>query len=291
MRPRGGVLIPFPTRGGLGAVPVLPLPSPAQAFASNSQAAWSKYCTGTAGSGSCGGGSTYGAFVWQAIQARLLPAPSQANASTDCTGVQTTPGILTGGRIASAAGGTAASLAAIPALAATPIPIVGIFVALGGIIASLFGAHHAQAVAAQASAICSAVPSANSLLQQIDQALASGQLTKSQAAQLYTQLGTQFSTAMKSGTSYKHGDALWGFDQGLQAVLYARNADLNSGVLTSGAAAPWTQPAPTAAAASGSTGSTGSSSGSLVSAGAVSTLPSWLPWAAIAGGAALLLAA
>jgi hypothetical protein len=138
----------------------------------------------------------------------------------------------------------------------------------------------------QDSILCQAVPAVNNLLSQIDAALAAGSLSPSDANAQYSSLLTQFQGALQADSSYKMGDALYGYGLALQMVIAQRIADLNAGVLTSGAPGPWTQTA--AASTSGASGVVSS----IESALGISTAPAaagttnYLPW--LLAGAALL---
>lgn len=190
------------------------------------------------------------------IQNRLLlwpPMPSQAS----CSGM---PSSSTAQKVTAIAGigaGAAGSIAAIPAIAAA-LPLLGPAALIAAPILAIVGtifANHQKAVQLQSNVLCENVPAANAALQQIDAGIAASSITPQQALTAYSQMQSSFTAAMKSDPSYKTGDALWGYNQMLQAVLAQRALDLQ-----------------------------GSSGGALsVSSG----LPSWLPWAI--GGAALYL--
>lgn len=141
------------------------------------------------------------------------------------------------GAIASAAGGitTALTAGSAPLIAASAaVPIIGVGIAAIGTLISAIGAHHAQAVAAQNNALCTAVPATNQALQQIDAELAAGTITPSQASSYYSQIAAQFLAAMKAGTSYKQCDALYAYNLALQMVLAARNQDLQTSASAGG---------------------------------------------------------
>lgn len=162
------------------------------------------------------------------IQQRLLmwPPPDANFANCSTAGGATT--LQKAATITSAAGGiTAAGAVAAGAAAGSVVPVVGTIVGIvAGLIGSIFGAHHAQAVAAQNNALCTAVPATNAALQQIDQGLAAGTLTPAQASGYYSQIQSQFTAAMKAGTSYKACDALYAYNLALEMVLAARQQDL-----------------------------------------------------------------
>jgi hypothetical protein len=244
----------FRANRGLGAVaaPAQPQLTVQQLLTQIGQGSQiSKYCSASSLSAKyCPGGCPTNQYAlccyWQAsIAQRQLcwPPPSAwvqgASASVSkvanlgAMAVGTAGGLSTLGLI----GGTAVLGPA--ALAAAPIAaIVGIF-----------SANHAKAQAAQANAIAATVPAANAALQALDQALASGQITPAQASQALSQLQSQVSSAMKSGTSYKNGDALWCVDIAMQLVVAARNADLKAGVLSNGQPVPTTQASQSGASA------------------------------------------
>lgn len=174
----------------------------------------------------------------------------EPDARTDCSSYASAPGVSTLTKTSSfVKTGAAAATGAALAVGLTAVPIVGAIAGIVGLISGLFGAHHAHAVSGEQSDICNAVPQVNQALAQIDQGLASGQVTQSQAGGLYSQLATQFSSALHRGTTFKTGDALWAFNLALTGILQARNQDLQHGVLTGGGAAPWAQPAAVAGAA------------------------------------------
>jgi hypothetical protein len=165
------------------------------------------------------------------IQQRLLLWPPPDASFANCSGVTGASATQRAGQIATGAGGitTALTAGATPLIAASAaIPIIGIGVAAIGTIISMIGAHHAQAVAAQNSALCTAVPATNQALQQIDAELAAGTITAAQAQGFYSQIQAQFTAAMKAGTSYKQCDALYAYNLALQMVLAARTADLQT---------------------------------------------------------------
>lgn len=181
-------------------------------------------------------------FLQSGISARMLPAPTQQNASTNCQSASGAPGTTaTVSRdVAAGAGIVTSGAVAAGAAAGSVVPIIGTAIgAFAGLISSLFGAAHAKAVQEQAQAICQGWTVANQLYQEIDSLLASGRITPSQASSAYAQIQSQFTSIMKTNTSYKTGDALWGFDLCNQAIVAARQADLRAGVLTGGQPAPW----------------------------------------------------
>jgi hypothetical protein len=183
-------------------------------------------------------------FLTEAISTRLIPDPSssasaqavlEADASTNCAtyAATSTTAKKAGTLITAGAGITTAGAIAAGAAAGSVVPVIGTIVGLiGGLFASLFGASHAKAVAGEQQDICSGVPAANGVLQQIDSALASGSMTAAQAQTAYSQLQTQFTTALHQGTTYKQGDALWAFNLALQCVIAARLIDLQNQAAT-----------------------------------------------------------
>jgi hypothetical protein len=74
-----------------------------------------------------------------------------------------------------------------------PIPIVGQLVSM---ISGLFGGSHASAVAQESQILCSAVPAANTALQQIISQVQSGSITPAQGSQLLSQLQSSFASAL-----------------------------------------------------------------------------------------------
>jgi hypothetical protein len=189
------------------------------------------------------------------MQNRMLiwpPLPGQAS----CSGM---PASSTAQKVTAIAGigaGAAGSIAAIPAVAAA-LPLLGPAALIAAPILAVLGtifANHQRAVQLQSNVLCENVPAANAALQQIDAGIAAGTITPAQAVSGYQQMLSSFQAAMKSDPSYKTGDALWGYNQILQAVIAQRTADLQG-----------------SAGASSILGTSG--------------LPSWLPWAA--GAAAL----
>jgi hypothetical protein len=219
----------------------------------------------------CGSNCKNTAFITElqnAIQNRLLQWPPLAKNAT-CSSAPASSGAAKVTQAASQGIGAAAGVTGalttggiIGASAATAaIPIVGAIAAPVLLILGTIFSNHAKAVQLQSNVLCENIPAANAALQQIDAGLAAGTITAAQALSAYSQIQTSFTAAMKSDPSYKTGDALWGYNQELQAVIAQRTLDLQNGVGTSGA--------PIAA-------------GSSFAAGATS-LPSWLPWVAIGG--------
>jgi hypothetical protein len=201
-----------------------------------------------------------------ALQNRLLqwpPLPANAN----CTGAPASSGAAkatqAGGIAAGSVVGVTGALVSgglISASAVTAaIPIAGAIVAPILLVLGTIFADHAKAVQLQTNVLCENVPAANAALQQIDAGLAAGTITPAQALAAYAQIQSSFTAAMKSDPSYKTGDALWGYNQELQAVIAQRTADLQS------------------------------ESGAAAGATASSPLPSWVPLLAIGALAYFLL--
>jgi hypothetical protein len=190
--------------------------------------------------GHCPGGSNpFMTDLENAISTRFLfPYTPQKSCGANPSGTGST--IATIGSAGTKIGAGVLAAAAVTGPAA---PIVAGIGAIVSLIGGLIG-HHAQAVATQDDLLCANVPQANAVLQAIDAGLANGSVTPAQATQAYQQLQSQFSAAMKTDPSYKTGDALWLYNViVLPAVIQARNADLQAGVLTGGAPGPWTQTA------------------------------------------------
>lgn len=244
--------------------------------------------------GSKGCNPTFIQTCQQAIAARFLPAYTTATGASNanaCAGVSTnseTKGLSIGSSVAGSALSTTGAALSIAGLATTAIPIVGAIVGAITSVVSIIVGHHSAAVKEQDSLLCQVVPATNSLLQQIDQALASGQLTPDQAETQYSSFLSQFMAELKTDSSYKTGDALWGYGLMLQGIITARNQDLQNGVLTGGAAGPWTQ--------TGASGAASSVIGSIESALGISSSPAtstgttnYWPWILAAGAAAFFL--
>src|ERR1700683_2404244 len=189
----------------------------------------SSYCSG----GDCSPSGGFVAFLNQASQTRSLPAPTQENASTTCAGGGTSSTALNVTKLASAGVGVAASIAPLVGASAVLGPAALIAAPILAIVGTIF-ANHAKAVQLQSSVLCENVPAANAALAAIDAGLANGTITPSQASTAYATMLSSFQAAMKSDPSYKTGDALWGFNQGMEALIAQRQLDLHS----SGGAAP-----------------------------------------------------
>jgi len=101
--------------------------------------------------------------------------------------------------VASATGALAASAAA------TAIPVIGIGIAIVSIVGAIF-AHHAQKVKEQAQLDCAAVNAANNAWANIQQALASGQLTLAQAYTAWEAVYSQFAQMLQPMNNMGQGD-------------------------------------------------------------------------------------
>lgn len=204
------------------------------------------YCTVKSGANKQG---ALQAFLTDAVNSRLVPDPTsdpnaidvmEADAQTNCSSYAATgaggSSTATAAKIVSkatplAVTGITTGAAIAGASIGSVVPVVGTIVgALAGIIAGIFSGAHAKAVAGEQQDICGSVPQINSALQQIDAALAAGQIQPSDASSLYQQLQSQFTQALHQNTTYKAGDALFAYNLALQGVIIARNQDLANGV-------------------------------------------------------------
>lgn len=286
--------------GFLSAAALVSTPAPASApGAVNPTAILAQICPSGVGKGSCPSpnAANYTSFLEAAISSRFLPAYTTATGASNanaCAGVSTNSetNALSIGKTAASTGLTIAGTSLSIAGAATAaIPIVGAIVGAITSVISIIVGHHSAAVKEQDQLLCQAVPATNSVLQQIDAALASGSLTPAQAEAQYSSFLSQFTSEMKSDPSYKQGDAMNGYLIAFQCVIAARNQDLQNGVLTGGAPGPWTQ----TAASSGIAGAASSALDSVESLFGISPSASasgstnWVPWAIAAGLAALFL--
>ncbi len=145
-----------------------------------------------------------------------------------------------GAGVAGAAAGIAPIAAALPLLGPAALIAAPILLIVGTIFA-----NHAKAVALQSSVLCENVPAANNALAAIDAGLANGTISASQASTAYNTMLASFQSAMKSDPSYKTGDALWGFNQGMQALIAQRQLDLQSGASGAGGIASSLSAVPT----------------------------------------------
>lgn len=264
-----GYLLFTPKRRGLGAFSTPTIQQLLTQIGQGSQysrfcdCSSSKYCSPS--NAGCPSNQYSLCSYWGAsVAARQLcwppPAPWVGGASTSLTQYA---------NIGAEAAGTAAGASTLGLIGGAAF--LGPAALIAGPIAAVVGIfqqHHAKAQAAQANAIASTVPAINAALAQMDQMLAGGQMTPAQASQALDQLQSQVSSAMKSGTSYKNGDALWCVDIAMQLVVAARKNDLKNGVLTGGSPIPSAKSS-TASAAVGSGSAPASSS-------------NWLPLAALA---------
>jgi hypothetical protein len=214
------------------------------------------------------------ALIVSSLQTGYIPAYTASSCTTGLI-PQTIPQRT--GNILTAAGKSAISFAAISGPAA---PFVLIGGAIGLIFGKIFGAisaGHAHAVAAEQTALCQAVPTANQFLQQIDGAFQSGQVTPDQASALLDQVLGQYAQGV-AGIIKRTGSACNAacvYQRILEAIVAKRKA-----VYTDQAAAA----AAANAAPSSSAGAPGTTpaAASTVLGGA-----NLLPWAA--AGIALIL--
>jgi len=194
--------------------------------------------------------SQFMTFLQQAISSRLLPAnPIVGGAGTGsggCPSNSSATGAAAAAKftqIGASAAGTALTVvgalskAGAIALPSAAIPIAGAAIAAVSLILGQIFANHAKAEQLQSSVLCENVPAANAALQGIDQLTATGALSASDTLTAYAQLAQQFNSAMRSDPSYKTGDALWGYNQALQAVIAQRTLDLQASGATTGVAA------------------------------------------------------
>jgi len=205
------------------------------------------YCTWKSGANKNGG---LEAFLTQAVETCYLPNPATCSVATDifdadfsCATGQVAVGesaVTKAATVTKAVTGlTAAGAVAAGAAVGSVVPVVGTIIgAIAGLIGSLFGGGHAKAVEGEAQDICNQVPGVNQVLEQIDAGLASGQVTASDAASLYSQLQSQFTSALHQNTTYKTGDTLWAFTLALQGIIQARTALLQAGQLVGGGSIP-----------------------------------------------------
>lgn len=194
--------------------------------------------------------ATFVAFLQQAISARSLPDnPIVGGAGTGSAGCPTTPsssGAATEAKITALAGAAAgvglkvtsaiASTGAI-ALPSLAIPVAGVAIAVLTTLLGTIFAHHAAAEAAQSNVLCTNVPAANGALSGISQLISSGALSADDAVSAYQSLASEFDSAMRSDPSFKTGDAMWGYDQAMQAVCAQCILDLQASGATTGVAA------------------------------------------------------
>lgn len=117
--------------------------------------------------GDCGGGASYGLY---------------GNVLNANRGVQL--GVQTGQGISQVANLAGAAVKAIPVVGSIASFVTSIFSAVFG--------HHAQAVALEQNTLCQAVPLANQLMDQIDAAYRSGQISSAAAQQGLEQIYQEF---------------------------------------------------------------------------------------------------
>lgn len=286
-------------RGFLGFLSAAAVVSTAPAATSSSTATDPVAITASLCAGSSGCNPTFIQTCQQAIAARFLPAYTTATGASNanaCAGVSTnseTTALNVGKTVASSALNVASIGASIAGAAVSAIPIIGSIISGITSIISVIVGHHSAAVKEQDTLLCQVVPATNSLLQQIDSALAAGSITPAQAEAQYSSFLSQFMSELKTDSSYKTGDALWGYGLMLQGIITARNQDLANGLLTGGAPGPWTQTAATGTVSSvldsieSALGISGSSS--TTSGTSTATTTNYLPWLIAAGVAALFL--
>ena len=278
-------------RGFLGFLSAAAVVSTAPATTSSTTAVDPAAITTSLCAGSKGCNPTFIQTCQAAIAARFLPAYTTATGASNanaCAGVSTnseTKGLSIGSSVAGSALSTTGAALSIAGLATTAIPIVGAIIGAITSVVSIIVGHHSAAVKEQDTLLCQLVPATNALFQQIDAALASGQLTPAQAEAQYSSFLSQFMAELKTDSSYKTGDALWGYGLMVQGIITARNQDLQNGVLTGGAPGPWTQ--------TGASGAASSVVDSIESAlgisGSSSTTTNYWPWILAAGAAAFFL--
>lgn len=215
------------------ANPTLTTAAQAQAAAATPAAIIAQFCPSGITKQPCGcsvDSASMQTLFTNSVQSRYLMWPPPDSSFANCSGVTGETGVQKAGTIVSGAGAlTAGAAVAAGAAAGSVVPVIGTAVgAIAGLIAGIIGGSHAKAVAAQNSALCNAVPAVNAALQQIDSELATGQITPAQASGYYSQIQSQFTAALKAGTSYKQCDALYAYNLALQMVLAARNQDLQT---------------------------------------------------------------
>lgn len=233
-------------------------------------------------------------------------APAYVPGSGDCAGAptsnlqlaQTATGLALTGTQAGLliAGGTALATAAAPFTLGISA-LVGLF--------GVFIAHHRAAVAKEQSVLCSAVPAANNYLQVIDQAVRSGAVDPQHGIDALNSLLSDFTSAVSSISHECNAGCV--MTEMLHAIVLVRTGEYQDLAAQQASAAtpqpqavvpaPAAPPAPSSpavtparpntVAAPGGTGgpATGSSYASFYSgatpAAPSSTLPSWLPIAAV----------
>jgi hypothetical protein len=100
-----------------------------------------------------------------------------------------------GGGTASIIGKAGGTVLAIAPLTGPAAPFVALAGAITSLFSSLFGGH-AKKVAQESQILCAAVPAANSTLQQIYQAVQSGQISAADGSAALDQLATSFANAV-----------------------------------------------------------------------------------------------
>jgi hypothetical protein len=200
--------------------------------------------------------------IVQAAQSGNFDIPLPAS----CTGQGGAPSGARLAQVAGVASGAATKIGLlIPALATGPgaIVVAGVAAAIN-IFGALF-AHHGQAVAAEQRAICASVPAAMDGLTAIEQAVSDGTITPAEGITMLNNLQSQFLQTIgpvtKNNSSQCNAGCVW--TKMMNAIVLELTSQWQN------MAAPQSPNAATGSAAS--------------SGSAVSTTPSWLPWAAAAG--------
>jgi hypothetical protein len=214
-------------------------------------------------------------LILSALQAGYIPPYTATSCTTGVipqSGVQRTTSILR------TAGAAAVKFAPMTGPAAP-------FVLIGGAIAAVFGTifgrilgGHAHAVAAEQTALCQAVPTANQFLQQIDTAFQSGQVSAAEASGLVDQVLQQYAQGV-AGIIKRTGSACNAacvYARILEAIVAKRKAVYADQEQAAAAAAPAPSAAAPGAAVTPSTAPSFSGT-------------SFLPWAAAGLGLFLLL--
>ena len=188
-----------------------------------------------------------------------------ANFQQNCANVGSSSG--TTAKLVTTGAGVGLSIAT----ALAPIPIVGWLAMAGEAIIGIFTAifqEHAQAVAKEQQVECAAVPAANQALSTIANGVADGTITPAQGIASLSQLLTEFQSTItpimkNSPTQCNAGCVWWKCLQAAVAEMQSQFQDLENA----------SQPSATSSATSSATGPSATI--------ALSTLPSWLPIAAI----------
>jgi hypothetical protein len=219
--------------------------------------------------------------------------PAYIPGTADCSaaGPQTGPNDLQLAQTASglALTGTTIGLTTAGAVSAAALaPFTLGISAIIGLFPLLFG-HHAQAVKAEQSTLCAAVPAANNYLKIIQQAVSTGSATPQEAIDalnsLVSDFQSQVSSILKMDSS--HCNAACVMISELKAIVLVLESQYQDMIAagapaTSGGAGPTSAPV----VASGSTMQIPSTP---AAAAPSSSLPSWFPLAAIAALGFLLV--